>query len=73
MKDIENTLGIIISAEKEEDKFTDINSFELYLLSLIECTYKDTVSKLVNKYYKNIVVIKTDIHFLNFLYQTDKF
>jgi len=62
--DIKNTLGIIIS--EEEDNFTDINSFELYLLSLIECTYKDALSKLLTKYHKNIVVIRTDIHFLNF-------
>jgi len=61
---INNTLGIIISSE--EDKHTKISNFETYLLSLIECSYRDGVKKIIEKYFKHIVVIKTNIHFLNF-------
>ena len=62
--DIDNTLGIIIS--EDESNKVDINSFDIFLLTLIECSFKDSINKIISKYKKNIIIINTNIHFLNF-------
>ena len=65
--EMENTLGVIIYNEDySESENIEINSFETYIMSIIDCNYKEYVRNTIKTYFKNLVIIKTNISFLNF-------
>ena len=60
------TLGILIYDQDILEEETKINSFDEYFLSLVDCVYKQNLKKTLKKHYKNTIVLKSNINFLNF-------